>query len=277
MNKLLSIVVVSLFSVYLLSACSGPPKQPDNKPPGQPEFVPDPMQQALVIGNAQYPRKALTNPANDATDMADALKKQGFTVALHTDLNRIQMESAIRDFKKRLFAHQGSVGLFYFSGHGAQLDNKSYLIPVNNDEIKTERDVEWEAVSVDKILAQMQGRNNGLQIIILDACRNNPYPSYVIKGGGKDGLADFTPPKGVIIGYATGPGEVALDLSEGRNSLYTKHLLKAIKPNERIDDILMQVRGAVLNDAVVRRSRKKQTPWYKASMTKPFRFGERSQ
>jgi len=226
------------------------------------------MQQALVIGNADYRKNALKNPGNDAICMAKALNKQGFNVAFYTNLGRAQMDNAIREFKRRLFAHEKSVGLFYFSGHGAQVDGKSYLIPVNNDDIKTERDVEWEAVSVDKILAQMQSSNNGLQIIILDACRNNPYPSYVTKGGGKDGLANFTPPKGVIIGYATAPGEIALDTSEGRNSLYTKHLLEAIKSNKRIDDILMSVR-----DPVQEESKNKQTPWYQASITKPFCFG----
>jgi len=261
MNKLLSIVLVSLFSVCLLSACTTTPTQ---------VFHGDPMQQALVIGNTQYQRNSLTNPVNDATDMANALKKQGFTVYLKNDLTRRQMEKAIRKFKKRLFVHEKSVGLFYFSGHGAQVEGKSYLIPVNNDEIEFDDDVQWKAVSVDKVLDQMQGTNNGLNIIILDACRNNPYLSRPTRGDGNDGLASIAPPEGVIIGYATAPGRTVPDFIEGeRNGLYTKYLLEAIKPKRRIDDVFMQV-----YDAVRRESNGKQIPWYKASMTKPFCFGE---
>jgi len=255
MKKLLSIVLVCFFSAYLLSACTPPTKV----------FPGDPKQQALVIGNAQYQKNSLTNPVNDATDMANSLKKQGFTVSLNTNLTRSQMEKAIREFKKRLFAHKKSVGLFYFSGHGAQVDGKNYLIPVNNDEIEFDDDMPWKAVQVDKVLAQMQqDTNNGLNIIILDACRDNPYPSR-IKGDGKDGLAPIRLPDEVIIGYATAPGR-SVPLGE-RNGLYTKHLLKVIKSKERIDDVLMNVSKSVQLE-----SNGKQIPWYHASMTKPFCF-----
>ena len=275
MNKLLSIVVVSLFSAYLLSACTNKQspitsmaniseKSVDNK-----LLVGEPMQQALVIGNAQYQENSLTNPVNDAIDMANALNAQGFTVALQTNLDRIQIEKAIREFKKRLFANEKSIGLFYFSGHGAQVDGKSYLIPVNNDEIEFNDDVQWKAVQVDKVLAQMQGTKNGLNIIILDACRDNPYPLRPTKGDGNDGLASIAPPEGVFIGYATAPGRTASDFSKGgRNGLYTKHLLKAIQAKKRIDDVFMQVHNAVRQE-----SKEEQIPWYQASITKPFCFG----
>jgi len=236
-----------------------PTKQEDKDIP-----IGEPMQQALVIGNAEYKENPLTNPVNDAIDMANALKEQGFTVSLNTNLTRSQMEKAIREFKNRLFAQKKSVGLFYFSGHGAQVDGKNYLMPVNNDEIEFDDDVPWKAVEVAKVLAQMQDTNNGLNIMILDACRNNPYPSR-IKGEGK-GLASIIPPEGVIIGYATKPGHIALELG-GRNSLYTKHLLQTIESKKRIDDILMNVSKPVQVE-----SNGKQIPWYRTSMTEPFCF-----
>jgi len=309
MNKLLSIVVVSLFSACLLTACGGKvnkeqvpnervssityEEQGNEISPLQtrtvndatdvakaargPEFIKkilpgDLMQQALVIGNAQYQKNSLTNPVNDATDMANALNKEhGFTVELRTNLIRSEMVDAIREFKNRLFAHKNSVGLFYFSGHGTQVDGKNYLIPINNSEIEYDDDVLEKAVPVDDyVLAQMQGTNNDLNIIILDACRDNPYSSSFTRKGGKDGLASIAPPQEVIIGYATGPGNIALDFNKGeRNGLYTKHLLEAIQPNKRIVDVFMQV-----HDAVWRESKGKQAPWYNASMTKPFCFGE---
>jgi uncharacterized caspase-like protein len=258
MKKLLSIVLVCFFSAYLLSACT---TTIIDDIPG------DPKQQALVIGNADYQKNPLTNPVNDAADMAKSLIKQGFSVALRTNLDRKKMADAIREFKKRLFAHKKSVGLFYFSGHGAQVEGKNYLMPVNNDKIKFDDEVPWRAVEVDKILAQMQGTNNGLNIMILDACRNNPYPSRPPKGDGKDGLAPITPPEGVIIGYATAPGRTVPDFGE-RNSLYTKHLLKAIQPQKRIDDVFIEV-----YDPVRKESNQKQIPWYHASINKPFCFG----
>ena len=277
MKKLFSIVLVCFFSAYLLSACIPPCLLSACIPPPPPPPPADPKQQALVIGNAEYKENELTNPVNDAKDMAKSLTKQGVNVVLHTNFDRKKMEDAIREFKNRLFAHEKSVGLFYFSGHGAQVDGKNYLIPINNDEIKSDDDVPWKAVQVEKVLAQMQGTNNGLNIIILDACRNKPYELYnIIQLSSKNsyrkdglGLAPITPPEGVIIGYATAPGRTASDFSEGeRNSLYTKYLLKAIESKKRIDDMFMQVRNDVLEE-----SNGKQEPWTTISMNRPFCFG----
>jgi len=264
MKKLLSIVLVCFFSAYLLSACIPPPCLLSVCGPPPPPA--DPKQQALLIGNAEYKENELMNPVNDVNDMANVLIEQGFTVVIRTNLDHKQMEDAIREFKNRLFAHKKSVGLFYFSGHGAQVEGKSYLIPVNNDEIEFDDDVPWKAVQVDKVLAQMQDTNNGLNIMILDACRDKPYPSRPTKGGGKDGLASIIAPEGVIIGYATKPGHIALELG-GRNSLYTKHLLQTIESKKRIDDILMNASKPVQLE-----SNGKQIPWYRTSMTEPFCF-----
>jgi len=270
MKKLFSIVLVCFFSAYLLSACIPPCLLSACIPPPPPPPPADPKQQALVIGNAEYKENELTNPVNDAKDMAKSLTKQGVNVVLHTNFDRKKMEDAIREFKNRLFAHEKSVGLFYFSGHGAQVDGKNYLIPINNDEIKFDDDVLDKAVDVDKVIAQMkQGTNDGLNIIILDACRNNPYPSRPTKGDGKDGLASIPPAEGVIIGYATAPGYTALDFSKGeRNGLYTKYLLKAIQPKKQIYKMFIEVRNDVLKE-----SNGKQEPWTTMSTSNRFCFG----
>jgi uncharacterized caspase-like protein len=290
MKKFLSVAFVCVVFAYLLSACvTEPPENGQNDgntveknlrngqdegntvmPSEKHQFFPgDPKQQALVIGNGKYEQNPLTTTVNDATDMANVLHKQGFTVTIKTNLIRSEMEVAIRQFKKRLYANQKAVGLFYFSGHGAQVDGTNYLIPINNTAIVYDDDVEWKAVDVDKILAQMQDNNNGLNIIILDACRDNPYISRD-KSKYPNGFATTTAPEGSIIAYATAPGKTASSFMDknDRNSLYTRHLLKAIQSRIRIDDVLMEVGKGVQQD-----SKGEQIPWYHASMTKLFCFG----
>ena len=216
MKKFLSVAFVCVFFAYLLSACVSPGNVPDEGntfvPSGKSELLPgDPKQQALVIGNGKYEQNPLTTTVNDATDMARVLNQQGFTVTVRTNLTHSEMADAVRQFKKRLFANQKAVGLLYFSGHGAQVDGKNYLIPVNNSAIEYDDDVEWKAVGVGKILAQMQGTNNGLNIIILDACRNNPYLSRE-KSDEPNGFASTAAPEGSVIAYATAPAKLRLVL-----------------------------------------------------------------
>ena len=175
---------------------------------------------ALVIGNGSYMDAPLRNSVNDATDMASALRNLGFSVTLKTDANQRVLEEAIRKFGSELIF--GGVGLFYYAGHGIQSHGTNYLIPVYSD-IKVEADVKFEAVDAGRVLAQMEDAGNSLNIIILDACRNNPF-ALSFRSAAK-GLAKMDAPTGSILAYSTAPGSVAAD-GTGQNGLYTEKLLK---------------------------------------------------
>jgi len=127
---------------------------------------------ALVIGNAAYEVGPLRNPGNDAHDMAAALQRLGFEVTLRRDVDRCTIQEAIDAFSHRL--RQGGVGLFYFAGHGLQVQGENYLIPLRAH-INREQDVPYEAVPVGRILGGMEDAGNSLNILILDACRDNPF------------------------------------------------------------------------------------------------------
>jgi len=155
---------------------------------------------ALVIGNGAYKSSPLANPINDATDMATALKKLGFSVRLKINANQRSMENSIRAFGKEL--RSGGVGLFYYAGHGIQVHGRNYLIPIVAD-IESEADVKYESVDAGRVLSQMNEAENGLNIIILDACRDNPYARSFRSS--EKGLAKMDAPTGSILAYATAP------------------------------------------------------------------------
>ena len=127
---------------------------------------------ALVIGNGAYATSPLKNPVNDAHDLATVLRGLGFEVIHRENIDRIEMRAAVRDFSRRI--RQGGVGLFYFAGHGVQVDGSNYLIPVGTN-IEEEFEVADEGLNADSVLRAMEGADNRLNIIILDACRNNPF------------------------------------------------------------------------------------------------------
>jgi hypothetical protein len=217
---------------------------------------------ALVIGNGNYMTAPLRNPVNDATDMALVLKRLGFKVTLRTDSNQRVMERSIRDFGKQL--RDGGVGLFYYAGHGVQVKGSNYLLPIGA-EVESEGDVKYEAVDAGLVLAKMEDAGNGLNIVILDACRDNPFARSFRSGS--RGLARMDAPTGSILAYSTAPGSVAAD-GAGRNGLYTQYLLKHISTSKaKIEDIFKQVRIDVL-----RESGKKQTPWESSSLMGDFYF-----
>ncbi len=217
---------------------------------------------ALVIGNGTYKSAPLRNPVNDATDIADALGKFGFSVSLKTDANQRNMKQAILAFGKQL--RNGGVGLFYFAGHGIQVKGTNYLIPIGA-QIESEGDVEFEAVDAGRVLAKMEDAANDLNIIILDACRNNPFGRSFRSSS--RGLAKMDAPTGSILAYATAPGSIASD-GPGRNGLYTSALLKhMMTPGVKIEDIFKQVRIEVVGA-----SGKKQVPWEASSLMGDFYF-----
>jgi hypothetical protein len=221
---------------------------------------------ALVIGNNEYSEAPLKNSVNDAQAMALTLQELGFEVLLYTNIDQYNMKKKIRKFGETLAA-QGGIGLFYFAGHGIQLYGENYLVPLKAI-IEKEQDVELEAVNLKRVLGEMDYARNEMNIVILDACRNNPFLNN-FRSSGATGLASTTAPEGTFIAYATAPGTIASD-GTGKHGLYTEELLKAIRiPNQRIEDVFKLVRRNVYQ-----RSGKKQIPWENSSIFTDFYFLE---
>jgi tetratricopeptide (TPR) repeat protein len=217
---------------------------------------------ALVIGNGAYTEGPLANPVNDARDMAASLSQLGFEVLSGVNLNRRQMEDLIREFGRKI--RGGGVGMFYFAGHGVQVGGANYLIPVGAT-INGEAEVKYEAVDAGFALAQMEEARNRLNIVVLDACRNNPFARSFRSSS--SGLASIDAPVGTLIAYATAPGRTASDGS-GRNGLYTKELLAAMRvPGLKIEDVFKRVRSEVR-----RQSNNQQIPWEASSVEGDFYF-----
>lgn len=217
---------------------------------------------ALVIGNSAYQTAPLKNPINDAEDMAATLKKLGFKVILKKDADQRTMEDTIRHFGRQL--RNGGVGLFYFAGHGVRVEGRNYLMPVDA-KIESESDVKYEAVDAGRVLGKMEDAENRLNIVILDACRNNPYARAFRSD--QSGLARMDAPTGSLIAYSTAPGEVAADGPE-RNGIFTKYLIQhMLESNLSIEQVLKRVRINVANETNGR-----QIPWESSSLMGDFFF-----
>jgi len=221
---------------------------------------------ALVVGNAAYKSSPLRNPVNDAFDIARTLRTLGFEVIHEENATQRTMENAISRFGRQL-RKQGGVGLFYFAGHGIQVNGRNYLIPIDA-KIETESDVRFEAVDAGRVLGKMEDAGNDLNIVILDACRDNPF-ARSFRTSSK-GLARMDAPKGSLIAYATAPGSVAAD-GEGRNGIYTKYLLKHMATlGSKVEEVLKRVRVDVINE-----TNEKQIPWEASSLTGDFYFASK--
>jgi Caspase domain len=205
---------------------------------------------ALVIGNSAYSSGSLKNPVNDAQDMAQALKDIGFTVSLGTDTTKKAMYQLIEQFGASI--RGADIALFYYSGHGIQANGENYLIPIGAD-IDIASDVEIEGVQLQRLMGRMEAGGAGTNIVILDACRNNPFPNA--SRGMEKGLAvvGTKPPESIII-YATEAGATADDGS-GRNGVFTSALLKNLKRSEEFTVVLRDV-----NAEVRKETNQKQTP-----------------
>jgi Caspase domain len=211
---------------------------------------------ALVIGNATYKDDRLINPVNDAHDVAALLKHSGFEVVYRENASLKEMHLALREFGDRL--GRETLGLFYFAGHGVQVRGRNYLLAVDAD-ISREDEVAFNALDLQAVLEKMDTARNHTNLIILDACRNNPFASRFKLAN--MGLAQIDAPPGTVVAFSTAPGSVAADGS-GRNGLYTKHLLAHIgKTGVRIEDAFKQVRIAVRAE-----SKGLQTPWESTSL-----------
>ena len=218
---------------------------------------------ALVIGNGAYTKlSALANPGNDARDMASSLTELGFEVQLLVDASHESIEDAVLDFGEKL--HKGGgVGLFYYAGHGVQDQGRNYLIPVEAN-IRRATQLKRKAVDVGWVLDEMAAANNGLNMVILDACRDNPFAEF---RSADRGLAKMEGPKGTFIAYATAPGDVAAD-GEGRNGLFTKHLLSAMQQLDQPVELAFKDVVKAVSDE----SRGRQTPFITSSLTGDFYF-----
>ncbi len=217
---------------------------------------------ALVIGNSDYSKAPLKNPVNDANDVATALSRLGFQVTLRTNVTRVQLRTAVRDFGLAL--RRGSVGLFYYAGHGVESKGKNFLIPLGAN-LGSEFELEDEALDANSVLRAMEEAGNPTNIMILDACRDNPFVRSWRSAS--RGLAQMNAPPGSFIAFATAPGSVAAD-GDGRNSPFTRNLLASLsQPDLDIDRVFTRVTAAVARD-----TGRQQVPWKSSSLTGAFSF-----
>jgi formylglycine-generating enzyme required for sulfatase activity len=221
---------------------------------------------ALIIGNSAYEHASLINPHYDANDMAQTLEELGFTVTLKENLNKRAIHEAINEFSSQLEQSHG-VGLFYYAGHGVEVDGINYIIPLEA-QIETEVDVKYAAVDIYYLLEHMESAKNFLNVIIIDACRNNPFSRNFSRSLVNRGVSRMSAPIGSIIASSTAQGSIAGDGAYGRNSPYTKHLLHFIRqPDLSIEQVFKEVRKAVLEETDGR-----QVPWETSSLTSEFYF-----
>ena len=220
---------------------------------------------ALVFGNANYTNGGvLKNPANDAVDIAAKLKTYGFHTIVVKDATHKEMDKRLKEFKKLLETNE--VGLFFFGGHGMQIDGRNYLLATDTDNAD-ETEAKHSSLSLDKVIEVMEKSPAATKIIILDACRDNPWERAWNRTAATRGLASVYAPKGTIIGFATSPGELASD-GKGRNGTYTAALLQHIdEPDCTIETMFKQVRNTVAAE-----TRGKQTSWEHTSLSGNFFF-----
>jgi hypothetical protein len=218
---------------------------------------------ALVIGNSTYSKNSLLNPINDAKAMEAQLSLMGFQVNLLLDTNLSTLNDEISKFAL-LLERNKSIGLFYYAGHGVQLNWSNYLVPVDAQIGKTE-DIQQKCYELNKMLSHLTKASNPMNIIILDACRDNPFGKSVSLS--QKGLNQFDAPPGSILSYATAPGNVAND-GIGKNGLFTENLLKEMRdPDAKIEDVFKRVR---LNVRLA--SKGTQIPWESTSLEQDFYF-----
>lgn len=222
---------------------------------------------ALVIGNSRYADGAgLPNAGNDARAMANALRESGFSVALYLDLDQRGMEQAIESFADFIKV-RGGVALFYYSGHAFQAQGRSYLAPVGVA-ISSETDARFKTVDVEYLMGHMEEAGSQMKIVILDACRDNPFTrGFRSRGQSLQGLSRVDAPTGTIIAYATSPGKTAAD-GDGDHSPYTQALLEVmLKPGLPLEQTFKEVRIRVAEA-----THNGQIPWESSSLLGEFYF-----
>jgi uncharacterized caspase-like protein len=218
---------------------------------------------ALVIGNAAYRNDPLDNPVNDARLVARSLQQAGFAVTLRENLDRAGLLDALRAFGNRL--NENTIAVLYYAGHGLQLRDRNYLIPVDA-EIRSEDEIPIAGMDLGFILGRMSQARSRINIVILDACRNNPFAGRTVSVA--KGLAQMDAPVGTLLAYSTAPGKLAADSGGGANSLYAEQLAKQmLTPGLPVEHVFKHVR-----EAVVRDTRALQVPWESSSLQGEFAF-----
>jgi uncharacterized caspase-like protein len=221
---------------------------------------------ALIIGNSSYQKAELRlpNPANDAAAMARALKAAGFDTIVQLNASRTDLYKALGQFTDRISRDPHAVGLFYYAGHAVQADGVNWLIPVDAN-ITSQADLEPSAFDAARVLKSMSDARNDMNILILDACRNNPLP----KTRGMDrGLARIDAPSGTFIAFAAAPGQTAQDGAVGTNGVFTGEFIKAmVEPGLPLEQVFKKVIVGVRAD-----TQGAQTPWSESSIQGDFAF-----
>ncbi len=218
---------------------------------------------ALVIGNAAYRIDPLDNPVNDARLVAQSLRQSGFAVSVRENLDRRGLVDALREFGLRL--GENTIAVLYYAGHGLQLRDRNYLIPVDA-EIRGEDEIPLAGVDLGFMLGRMSTARSRINIVILDACRNNPFSGKA--GPSAQGLAQMDAPVGTLLAFATAPGKLAADSGGGANSLYATHLARQLlTPGLPVEHVFKRVR-----EGVVRDTREQQVPWESSSLQGEFAF-----
>ena len=217
---------------------------------------------ALVIGNSDYRTAPLRNPVNDARAMATTLRNLGFEVLMGENVGRKAMLQQMRAFRDKL--RPDSIGLFYYAGHGVQVKGQNYLIPTDAA-VRSEAEIDEETVNLGSLMDRLDEAKNTINIVILDACRDNPFARSFRSA--TRGLAQVDAPTGTLIAYATAPGRTASD-GDGANGVYTEEMLRVLKtPGLKVEDVLKRVRAGV-----VQRTNGAQTPWDASSLIGDFYF-----
>ena len=232
---------------------------------------------ALVIGNAAYKVAPLKNPVNDAQAVAGALRNLGFQVIYRENATQREMIEGLREFSNR--ARKSQVRLLYYAGHGVQLRGRNYLIPVDTGAL-SEDEIPQKGADVTELLERLGTLTEGVNLIVLDACRNNPFAASTAQladgrhvrtrglGPQGGGLAPLQAPSGTLIAFSTAPGAVAIDNPLQRNSVYTRHLLANLAvPGLAIEKLFKQVRVAVAQE-----TQQQQVPWETSSLMGEFCF-----
>lgn len=221
---------------------------------------------ALVIGNSAYPHPIdLNNPGNDARLISETLRELGFEVLEHENLSRPKMQEAVQAFGRQLGA--GGIGLFYYAGHGVQVNGRNYLVPLNYGRVSTLEDAERELLNAEDVLKTMSSKQ-GLNIVILDACRNNPTElEFAVED--KPGFAEIkNTPGGTFVAYSTSPGHGAKDGESGTNSPYSMALAQSLRMRpSRLEDVLIHTRIQMDKS-----TNGEQVPWENSSIKTIFFF-----
>ena len=221
---------------------------------------------ALVIGNARYPKIPLANPENDARLIAANLRKLGFEVNEQLNLNVREFRRALREFARRV-QEDDAIAVLYYAGHGVQIDGRNYLLPVDIN-LRDQEEVKDESVDIEELfLSRLDKARSKARIVILDACRDNPFAGKTRNIRSAGGLAEMGA-RGTLIAFASAPGAPAEDGPSGKNSVYTKNLAEEMMvPGLEVEQMFKNVRVKVLRD-----TRERQVPWVNTSLTSNFSF-----